>query len=144
MHECVILVALKRPWNNIHMTVIQGDTAEEMNSWIEAINGISHRGRSCSEPVRMSFCFALCLKSMGGNCLVLLFFFIYIQFKISLKFCFVQLLQIRLQCYQKWPKKVSFGLSFRSNQLAFKVQPNCNSSFIYPWVTFHNYYESTK
>ncbi|XP_029183251.1 pleckstrin homology domain-containing family A member 1-like isoform X2 [Acropora millepora] len=29
---------------------MQGDTAEEMNSWIEAINGISHRGRSCSEP----------------------------------------------------------------------------------------------
>lgn len=29
---------------------MQGDTAEEMNSWIEEINGISHRGRSCSEP----------------------------------------------------------------------------------------------
>lgn len=29
---------------------MQGDTAEEMNSWIEKINGISHRGRSCSEP----------------------------------------------------------------------------------------------
>lgn len=59
----------------IHMTVLQGETAEEMNSWIEAINGISHRGRSCSEPVRMLFCFALCLKSMGGNCLLLLLIF---------------------------------------------------------------------
>lgn len=29
---------------------MQGDTAEEMKAWIEAINGISHRGRSCSEP----------------------------------------------------------------------------------------------
>lgn len=59
----------------IHMTVLQGETAEEMNSWIEAINGISHRGRSCSEPVRILFCFASCLKSMGGNCLLLLLIF---------------------------------------------------------------------
>ena len=100
VHECVILVILKRPCNSYD---IQGDTAEEMNSWIKEINGISHRGRSCSEPVRMSFCFALCLKSMGRNCFTVAFyFFIYIQFKISLKFCFVQRLQIiRLQCYQK-------------------------------------------
>ena len=72
MHECVILVILKRPCNSYD---IQGDTAEEMNSWIKEINGIAHRGRSCSEPVRMSFCFALCLKSMGRNCLLLLFIF---------------------------------------------------------------------
>lgn len=71
------------------MTVLQGDTAEEMKAWIEAINGISHRGRSCSEPVRMSFCFALCLKSMGGNCLLAFYFFIYVQFKISFKLRFV-------------------------------------------------------
>lgn len=32
--------------------LIQGSTAEEMKSWIEAINGISLRGRSSSEPER--------------------------------------------------------------------------------------------
>lgn len=59
------------------MTVIQGDTAEEMNAWIEAIKEVSFRARSSSEPVRMSFCFALCLKSMGGNCMFTVAFFFF-------------------------------------------------------------------
>ena len=56
--------------------IIQGETEEEMQSWIQAIAGVSPRGRSSSEPVCLhTYCYWLYSSYCNNNNIIVLYYY---------------------------------------------------------------------